>query len=230
MRRAKKLSILSDGSLVAAALLLLEGLREKCFCGIVRDNCRVFCVIVYRNCFTGKDLCMLHVNNKTKGFLVLVALCSLCVSVKVHADKEEMLRKALGIGGVCLIAHGLYKFVTWHPIKGITHIVAGVAVGLGGICSDIISKRIQEFIAQNKQSAQASGPLQQLTAAAQTAWNGVLAPVGNEMRYEYQFSLGRQNLLSGKWLTGLDQMYDGGYHYVRGECRKMLYADYRCDA
>lgn len=163
--------------------------------------------------------------NRLSAVMGLSAFC-LCLPVTMHAaGKDETLRKLLGIGGACLVLNGLYKFVNLHPIKGVSRIIAGTVIGLGGVCSDIIIKRCREVYEQSRPEAQSQGPVEDffgsLWQIGHTFTNGV-SRIKDSSLSRFHLSRGRDNFLSGNILTGMEQMYDGMYKGVRAECVRIL--------
>lgn len=164
-------------------------------------------------------------NIKKNMLSVVITLTCFCLPVTTYAaGKDEALRKLLGIGGICLAVNGLYKFVTFHPIKGISRIMTGTVVGLGGICSDIIIQKCRDLYEQSQQDDQNQDICQGLVAGAKKigrTFNSTFSSIRDSSKSEAQLSCGKDSLLSGNILTGLDQMYDGMYKGVRAKCVSM---------
>jgi hypothetical protein len=155
--------------------------------------------------------------NRLSAVIGFSAFC-LCLPVTMHAaGKDEMLRKLLGLGGACLVLNGLYKFVNFHPIKGISRIITGTVIGVGGICSDIIIQRCRDLYEQSRPEPQSQNLGQDMLRAVA---RGVSKFKDKESRF--QLSRGRDSFLSGNILTGMEQMYDGMYKGVRAECVRIL--------
>jgi hypothetical protein len=163
---------------------------------------------------------MIHENKKSLSFVVIVLVCSLWVPVKSYANKDEIVRKVLGIGGACLVAHGFMNTLRFRP-RGIVQMIAGTVIGVGGICSDIILTRLNGLRKQDG----SQNPVQQFLGGLQHAYEGELVPVVSQEHAKQQLSRGWDNFSSGRLWTGCEQMYDGLYHGLRSDCRRILYSD-----
>jgi hypothetical protein len=179
----------------------------------------------YINNYEIWELFMQNIKGNTLSIVMILTICA-CLPINTYAaGKDETLRKLLGIGGICLAINGLYKVATFHPIKGISRIIAGAVVGVGGICSDIIMQRGRDLYEQSRREDQNQDLCQDLVAGAKQirrTWSSAFSNIKDSSLSRYQLSYGKDSLLSGNILTGLDQVYDGIYKGVRTECFKIL--------
>lgn len=152
----------------------------------------------------------------------------------VKAD-GEFLRKSLGLAGAALIVNGLSKVFRGSPRVGMLRAIGGATISLGGICSDIVYKRLL-FLSQRLRNEQQRAQLQQqglwgsLQAAGQDlvtdvreVANGHGAALGNAALSELKMRNGLEQLKKGQVLSGLDSVYDGLYRKIRENCARLLY-------
>jgi hypothetical protein len=173
--------------------------------------------------------------SKCKKMFALV----LCVFMGMHVQPAkadgEFLRKGLGVAGAALIVNGLSKVFRGNPRVGTLRVLGGATISLGGICSDIIYKRLL-LLSRRLRNEQQRAQLQQqglwgslkaagqdLVADVQEVGNGHVAALGNVTLSKLKMRNGLAQLKKGQILTGLDAIYDGIYHKIREYCARLLY-------
>ena len=164
------------------------------------------------------------IDKKNARGLTLLIICFLGVSANVYADKDDTLRKLLGLGGACLAVKGLFN-VGEKPVQGIGLLVAGTAISVGGVCSDLILKKIKEGKKKEEPCSASPSVVQQVVAdmkqSAKTFTQEIIQ-LGSDVYAKHRMAQGWDNFSSGNFLTGLEQMYDGVYHGIRAACKKTL--------
>jgi hypothetical protein len=169
------------------------------------------------------------VNKKTMKGLVLAI--SVCITQIISASSSDTLvRKALGLCGVCIAVSGLWKICRSRPTSGLSRIACGTVVAIGGICSDIIAQKIRSIIRRqhvNKNEnqdllSQCTNWIKGAADGAQDIIDGPIYGIGNAAMAQ-NFDIGLDNLKKGQITAGIDQIYDSIYHNIRLKARALLY-------
>lgn len=179
---------------------------------------------------------MAILRKKILSITVSLSIVCLFVPSQAIADDGTMYRKSLGIIGACVVVSGLWNVVKLRPMHGMLRMLSGVAISLGGICSDIIFKRVASLVRQQKAQERPARPgffgglqdaaedaVEEIRDGAHEFYNGVAKPVGNAALSDLQMDSGKQDLKNGKIITGLDKIYDGLYSNIRARCSLALW-------